>query len=44
MANFDDNSLRILEQIEDEFRNQYWIIRNICGRAKRGDFATQTEK
>ena len=28
MANFDDNSLRILEQIEDEFRNQYWIIRN----------------
>lgn len=28
MANFDANSLRILEQIEDEFRNQYWIIRN----------------
>jgi hypothetical protein len=28
MANFAANSLRILEQIEDEFRNQYWIIRN----------------
>jgi hypothetical protein len=28
MANFDANSLRILEQIEDGFRNQYWIIRN----------------
>ena len=28
MANFDANSLRILEQIEDEFRKQYWIIRN----------------
>ena len=28
MGNFDANSLRILEQIEDEFRNQYWIIRN----------------
>lgn len=28
MAKFDVNSLRILEQIEDEFRNQYWIIRN----------------
>ena len=28
MANFDANSLRILEKIEDEFRNQYWIIRN----------------
>jgi len=28
MANFDANSLRILGQIEDVFRNQYWIIRN----------------
>ena len=28
MANFDANTLRVLEQIEDEFRNQYWIIRN----------------
>lgn len=28
MAKFDTDSLRILEQIEDEFRNQYWIIRN----------------
>lgn len=28
MANFDANTLRVLEKIEDEFRNQYWIIRN----------------
>lgn len=28
MAKFDVDSLRILEQIEDQFRNQYWIIRN----------------
>lgn len=28
MVNFDANSLRILEQVEDEFRNQYWLIRN----------------
>lgn len=28
MAKFNADSLRILEQIEDEFRNQYWIIRN----------------
>lgn len=28
MAKFDAASLRILGQIEDEFRNQYWIIRN----------------
>ena len=28
MANFDANTLRVLEKIEDEFRNQDWIIRN----------------
>ena len=28
MANFDANTLRVLEKIEDEFRNQYRIIRN----------------
>lgn len=28
MAKVDADSLRILEQIEDDFRNQYWIIRN----------------
>lgn len=28
MKKFDVDSLRILEKIEDEFRNQYWVIRN----------------
>lgn len=28
MPKFDNNSLKILETVQDDFRNQYWIIRN----------------